>query len=94
MQACKWSERADDEQQARRIERHHQHAERANRTNAEAAHRERHRAECADGRKPHDHREDAKQHVRDAVDEFLYPAPGALVGVQCEAKQKGEQQDR
>jgi hypothetical protein len=48
----------------------------------------------ADGRKSHDHREDAKQHIRDAVDEFVYPPPGASARIQCEAEQKGKQQDR
>ncbi|MGF6297232.1 hypothetical protein OKW43_006906 [Paraburkholderia sp. WC7.3g] len=39
-------------------------------------------------------REDSDQHVCDAIDEFLHSPSGASAGVQCEAEQKGKQQDR
>jgi hypothetical protein len=94
MQPRERAEHADHEQQTRHVKRQHQHAERADRANAEAADRERHRAERAGGRKPHDHREDAKQHVRDTVDHFLHPPAGCWARIQCKAEQKGEQQDR
>ncbi|SAL73242.1 hypothetical protein AWB74_04457 [Caballeronia arvi] len=94
MQPRERTEHQYDERHARRIERHYQHAQRADRVDAEPSDREGHRAECAERREPHDHREDAEQHVRDAGDQFLYRAPGTSTGVQCKAEQQCEQQHR
>jgi hypothetical protein len=92
VQTRKRSENERDEQRACHVEGHHQHPERADRANAEAAHRESHRAECAEGSKSHDHREDAEQDLSDAVGEREHRPPQLRIGIQRKAEQQREQQ--
>ena len=59
----------EDEHETGQVDRRHQLAERQQRADAVAAHGERHRAECAERREPHDERDNLEQHLRDRGEE-------------------------
>ena len=69
-------EHDDDEEDAGDVEGADQQPERADRLDAVAADGERHRAEGAERRQPHDDAEGGEQHVREAVDALEHRLAG------------------
>ncbi len=86
------AEHAEDEQQAGSVEARHQLAERQQRAEAVLADGERHRAECADRREPHDVTDDPEQHGRQALDELEQGVAAPAERVQREPEQHRDQQ--
>ena len=86
------AEHNDDEDDAGRVERHHQLGERQQRHYAILADRERHRAECADRRDLHDDSDHAEQRVRSLIDHVEQRLAALAERLQSECEQDREEQ--
>ena len=87
------AEHDEDEYEAGRIEGRHQLAERQERADAVLADGERHRAEGADRRQPHDESDDVEERMRDVVDEMEHGLAALAQQRDREREQDREEQD-
>ena len=86
------AEHDGNERRACQVEARHQTGKLRQRTNAEAADRERHRSECADRRCFHDQVDDPEQDLRHLLDEVDDGGRCAASGAEREADQHRDQQ--
>ena len=84
---------AEDEQQAGRVETHHQQPKGQQRAEPILADGEGHGAESAERRQSHDQPDDAEQHLRQSFDEAQHARAARPQALQRESEEHGDEQN-